>query len=142
MMPPKIAVSLPNSVPPRGAYSRAVVVGDVLYSAGIGPRDVVTGSLPGPSIEAQVQQTLANLRQVVEAGGYRLDDVVKVTVYLHDIERDFGAFDRLYRQWWQSPYPARTTVGAVLPGILIEMDAVAVRGAGSHAEEGGADGED
>jgi 2-iminobutanoate/2-iminopropanoate deaminase len=126
-------VTLPPDVPtPKGAYSPGVRVGDLLFVSGQVPRDVRTGELLGDDIRAQSRGVLANLRRVLEAGGASLDDVVAVTVYLADVD-DWGTFNEVYRETFSPPYPTRTAVGAQLRGILVEVNAVAVRPGASRA---------
>jgi 2-iminobutanoate/2-iminopropanoate deaminase len=111
--------------PPSGAYSHVAAVGELLFTAGVGPADRA-GSVPD-GIANQARAALANLEAVLHAAGSSFDDVVKVTVHLADVERDFAEFDAVYRSMLTEPYPVRTTVGSTLGGILIEVDVVAVR---------------
>jgi 2-iminobutanoate/2-iminopropanoate deaminase len=121
-------VTLPPDLPaPKGAYSPAVRFGDMLFVSGQVPRDVRTGELFGDDIRAQTRGVLENLRRVLEAGGATLDDVVAVNAYLADPD-DWAAFNEVYRETFSPPYPTRTTVGAQLRGILVEVSAIAVRG--------------
>jgi 2-iminobutanoate/2-iminopropanoate deaminase len=119
-------VTLPDTPPPKGAYSPAVRFGDLIFVSGQVPRDVRTGELLGDDVRAQSRGVLANLRRVLDAAGASLDDVVSVTVYLADPE-DWGAFNDVYRETFTPPYPARAVVGAGLRGILVEVSAVAAR---------------
>jgi 2-iminobutanoate/2-iminopropanoate deaminase len=121
---------LPNEVPrPAGAYSPAVRAGDLVFISGQVPRDPRTGELPGEDIASQVRQVLANVKAALAAAGATLDDVVSVTAYLADVD-DWGTFNDIYREAFRPPYPTRTTIGANLRGILVEVSAVAfVRGA-------------
>jgi enamine deaminase RidA (YjgF/YER057c/UK114 family) len=85
----------------------------------------------GTTIEEQTEVTLTNLRFVLSAAGLTLADVVRVGAHLQDLERDFAGFEHVYKRYFKPPYPARTTVGSRLPGILVEIDVVAcVRQAG------------
>ena len=88
------------------------------------PRDPRTGAVVGTTVVEQTRQVIENLRRVLEAGGATLDDVVSVTCYLSN-ERDWDAFNAEYRQIFRAPYPTRTTVGAGLRDVLVEMSAVA-----------------
>ena len=119
-------VSLGSDVPPpKGAYSPAVRVGDLLFVAGQVPRDPRTGALVGgDDVAAQARQTLANLRGVLAAAGATVDDVVSVLVHLADPD-DWGTFDAVYRETFTPPFPTRTVVGAALRGIKVEITAVA-----------------
>jgi enamine deaminase RidA (YjgF/YER057c/UK114 family) len=110
---------------PSGAYSHVAAVGELLFTAGVGPADRA-GDVPD-GIAAQTRAALTNLEAVLRAAGSSFDDVVKVTVHLADVERDFDGFDSVYRSMLHAPYPVRTTVGSVLGGILIEVDVVAAR---------------
>jgi 2-iminobutanoate/2-iminopropanoate deaminase len=119
-------ITLPDAPPPKGAYSPAVRVGELLFVSGQVPRDVHTGELLGHDIREQSRGVLGNLRRVLEVAGAGLEDVVAVTVYLSNPE-DWGAFNEVYRETFTPPYPARAVVGAGLRGILVEVSAVAVR---------------
>ena len=112
---------------PAGPYSPAVRAGDFLYVSGQVPRDPRTGALLGATIEEQAHGTLANLRRVLEAAGASMEDVVSVIVYLAD-ENDWGAFNAVYREAFNAPYPSRTVVGAGLRGVLVDNSAVAFVG--------------
>lgn len=109
---------------PVGPYSQAVRAGGFLFVAGQGPLDPATRELP-VGIEAQTRQVLRNIAAILDAGGCTLDDVVKVTVHLADIGQ-FAAFNAVYGEYFREPYPVRTTVGSQLPGILVEIDAIAL----------------
>jgi enamine deaminase RidA (YjgF/YER057c/UK114 family) len=78
----------------------------------------------GGSVEEQAAQVLRNVRDVLAAGGATLDDVVAATIYLTN-EEDWGAVNDIWKATFRAPYPSRTTVGARLRGILIEVTVVA-----------------
>ena len=109
---------------PAGPYSQGIRIGDRLYTAGFGPQNPETGAVPA-GIYAQTRQVLTNIRNVLAAGEAGLNDVIKVTAYLLDIERDFEEYNRAYGEFFSEPYPVRTTVGAHLSGILVEIDVIA-----------------
>lgn len=118
-------VFLPADVPlPAGAYSPAVRAGDFLYASGQVPRNLRTGAVVGTTVEEQAHQVIANLEEVLAAGGATLDDVVSTVIYLTN-EEDWGAVNDIWKAAFTAPYPSRTTVGARLRGILIEISAVA-----------------
>jgi 2-iminobutanoate/2-iminopropanoate deaminase len=115
-----------------GPYSSGLIAGDTVYVAGQGPLDPASGAIVGRTIEEQTELTLKNVRRILEAAGCSMDDCVKTTVHLLNIE-DFERFNAVYRTFFTKPYPARTTVQSVLwHGILVEIDAVAVRGCGNR----------
>jgi 2-iminobutanoate/2-iminopropanoate deaminase len=109
---------------PKAPYSPVAVVGSTVYTAGQVGFDRA-GALVEGGIEAQTRQALANLTACLEAAGAGLADVAKVNVYLANLD-DFDAYNAAYREAFDEPFPARTTVGAELPGgILVEIEAVA-----------------
>lgn len=110
---------------PGGAYSHGVVAAGLLFTAGMGPH-LPTGELAGETIGEQTAQVLRNLAAVLAHRGRTLADVVKVTVHLADVARDFTGFDAAFREVMAAPYPVRTTVGSTLLGILVEIDVVAL----------------
>lgn len=111
---------------PGGHYSQAVRAGNEIYVSGSGPFDPKTHEIVPGGIEEQTKQTLRNIAAVLEAAGSSLKDVVRVTVYLKNID-DFEAMDLVYKKYFPEDPPARTTVQAVLYGKtrLIVMDAIA-----------------
>jgi 2-iminobutanoate/2-iminopropanoate deaminase len=111
---------------PAGAYSPAVRAGDVIHVSGQVPKDLRTGALVGETVEEQAVQVIANIREVLAAAGATLDDVVAATIYLTN-EQDWTAVNDIWKASFTAPYPARTTVGARLRGILIEISVVAYR---------------
>lgn len=110
---------------PKGTYSQAVRVGDLIFTSGFGPHDPVTGEVVGQGVQEQTRQTLHNVDATLRAAGSSLQMAVKTTIHLADLD-DFAEFDEVYRSSVTAPYPVRTTVGATLAGILVEIDAVAV----------------
>jgi len=93
--------------------------------AGVGPYDPVTRAVVGRSIEEQTAQAIRNAAAVLAGAGCGLTDVVNCTAYLAKLERDWDGFDAVYGTFFESPYPARTTVGTELKGILVELSIVA-----------------
>jgi 2-iminobutanoate/2-iminopropanoate deaminase len=111
---------------PPAPFSPVVVSGDLVYTAGQVGTDA-QGAIVEGGVEEQARQALENLRLCLEAAGCGLRDVVKVNAYLTDIGA-FPAYNSVYREFFDEPYPARTTVGAVLaPGLLVELEAIARR---------------
>jgi 2-iminobutanoate/2-iminopropanoate deaminase len=114
---------------PGGGYSHVTRTAEgVVFTAGFGPHDPRNGALPD-GIEAQTEATLANVARALAAVDLDLSHVVKATVHLAELQRDFAAFDAAYRRVMPEPFPVRTTVGSQLLGILVEIDVVASVGA-------------
>ncbi len=111
-------------VKPTACFSHAIVANGFVFVTGQGPMDPAAGASPD-GFAAQVRQTLINLRTVLGLAGAGMEDVVKVTAYLTDLTR-FAQYDAIYREFFPSTPPARTTVGCQLPGILVEIDCIAV----------------
>jgi len=111
-----------------GPYSQAVAEGQLLFTSGQLPIDPATGELRNGDIATASRQALTNLRAVLVAGGADLSAVVKTTVFLKDM-RDFQAFNAVYAEFFQEPFPARSCVQvAALPkDSRVEIEAVAVR---------------
>lgn len=111
-----------------GPYSQAIVVDNVVYTAGQVALDPVTGELIGKTVAEQTEQVLKNLTAVLAASGSSLGQVVKTTVFLADMA-DFTAMNEVYAKHFGGHRPARSTVQAAgLPkGARVEIDAIAVR---------------
>jgi 2-iminobutanoate/2-iminopropanoate deaminase len=111
---------------PKPPYSPVVVSGDTVYTAGQianGP----DGNLVEGAIEEQTRQVLQNVRTCVEAGGLTMADVVKVNAFLADLA-DFPGYNEVYTEFFDAPYPVRSSVQVGLPaGVLVEIEAVARR---------------
>ena len=108
-----------------GPYSQAVRAGDLLFVSGQVPIDPETGKLIDGDAAAQTHRVLRSLDAIVRAAGATLDDVVKTTVYLADMN-DFVTMNRVYATWFADPAPARAAVQvARLPkDARIEIDAI------------------
>lgn len=76
----------------------------------------------GATIDVQTRRVLQSLHALLEDNGLSFNDVLKVTVHLQDLDRDFAGFDAVYREFFSPPYPVRTTVGSRLANILVEID--------------------
>lgn len=120
----KHAISTADAPSPVGPYSQGVVANGFLYTAGFGPQDPAAGGAIAEGVEEQTRQVLRNIRAVLDAHGASMDDVVKSTVHLQHLDRDFAGFNRAYREFFTEPYPVRTTVGSTLASILVEIDVV------------------
>ena len=110
-----------------GPYSQAVEAGNTLYISGQIPVNPETGEVP-VTIEEQTAQCLKNIRAILEEAGYTIDNVVKSTVLLDDIN-DFAAMNEVYASVYTRDMPARVCYEvAKLPlGVKIEIETVAVK---------------
>lgn len=114
-----------------GTYSQAVKVGDTVYLSGQIPLIPQTAELVGGEMEGQIRRVFDNLAAVAEAAGGSLADVVKLNIFLTDLDH-FPLVNQVMAEYFSEPYPARAAIGvASLPkGAGVEMDAVMVLGAG------------
>jgi 2-iminobutanoate/2-iminopropanoate deaminase len=117
-----MTASAPQAI---GPYSQGVIANGLLFTAGQIAIDPQTGRLVDGGFPEQTERVLKNLSAVVEAAGATWGDVVKTTVYLHDMA-DFPTFNEMYGRHIGDARPARSTVQAAgLPrGALVEIDAV------------------
>lgn len=119
-------VETSNAPKPGGHYSQAVIHNGLIYISGQLPIDPVTGEKKLGSIEEQTEQVLANIRAIVEAAGSDLNHVLRMTVYVSDIEL-WGKVNEIYARTFGEHRPAR----AVVPvkdlhyGFKIEIEAIA-----------------
>jgi len=117
-----------NAPQPLGPYSQGIMAGNMLFIAGQGSIDPKTGKMLGEDIESQTRQTMQNVKAIVEASGFSMSDLVKVTIYLKNAS-DFQRMNDVYKTFFSQSPPTRTTVqaGFVNPNMLIEIDAIAYR---------------
>lgn len=114
-----------NAPSPAGPYSQGIAVDRFVFVAGQRPADPKTGEI-AEGIAAQTRQVIENLASVLETAGSSLEDVVRSTVYLSDIKY-FAEMNAVYEKLMPKPYPARTTIGTQLRGILVEIDVIAIK---------------
>ena len=126
---------------PVGAYPHARRVGDLLFLSGLGPRSPETDAIPGLALDdngeileydmaAQCHAVFANVRTVLEAAGSGWGQLVDVTVFLTDMDRDFETFNRIYAEYFNDNQPCRTTVeiNCLPTPIAIELKCIATTG--------------
>lgn len=108
-----------------GPYSQAVMAGGLLFVSGQIPLDPQTGEVVSGGVPAQAKQVLENMKAVVEAANSGMDKVVKVTIYITDMNQ-FAIVNEIYGTYFSDPFPARACVEvSKLPkGVEVEMDAV------------------
>lgn len=124
---------------PVGAYAHARRVGELLFLAGVGPRDPATDAIPGGpvrdasgaplpyDVEAQTRATIENVKRILAAAGASLEDVIDVSAFLIDMDRDFATFNRVYAEAFGKVGATRTTlaVSALPTPIAVELKVVA-----------------
>jgi len=110
-----------------GPYSQGIIANGFLFTAGQIALDPKAGQIVAGGIVEQTERVMENLQEVLKAAGASWGDVVKTTVYLHDLS-SFPVVNEIYGKWLGSARPARSTVQVPgLPrGALVEIDAVAV----------------
>lgn len=124
---------------PVGLYPHARRVGNLLFLSGIGPRDPETNGVPGLKqsasgnflefdFAAQCHSVFKNVRTVLESSGARWEDLVDVTVFLVNMERDFHTYNQIYAEYFKDNQPCRTTVGinSLPTPIAIELKCIAI----------------
>jgi 2-aminomuconate deaminase len=123
---------------PLGVYPHARRAGNLLFLSGIGPRERGSTKVPGMtvdskglvisySIEEQCLAVFNNVNHVLEAAGAKWVNLIDVTVFLTNLEKDFEVYNRVYREHFKNIQPCRTTIGcSALPGgIAIELKCIA-----------------
>lgn len=110
-----------------GPYSQAVEVNGMVYTSGVIPVIPQTGEIPSGAA-AQAKQAFANLRALLEAAGCTMEQVVKTTVFIKNMD-DFGLVNEIYASFFTGTYPARSCVEVSrLPkDVLLEIEAIARR---------------
>lgn len=122
---PKEEIRTPHAPLPLGSYSQGVRAGSHLYLAGQCGFDPASRELVSEDAGEQTRQALANLRSVIEAAGGDMSDLVTVRVYISS-DDDWADVNAAYGEFFERPFPARTTVAAGLgPGIRVEIDGIA-----------------
>lgn len=121
----KKEIKHPDKQVDTGAYSAGVEVDGWVYVSGQGPLDLKTGEIVQGDIKVQTRVTLDHVKKILEAAGCTMNDVVKCTVHLLNLD-DFPAYNEVYAEYFTAVKPARTTVqSGLIGGILVEIDAVA-----------------
>ncbi len=112
---------------PIGAYSQAVKSGNTVFISGQIPLDPETMEMVSDNIEQQIEQVFKNLSEVTQAAGGDLNDIVRLTMYLKDIN-DIAKANEAMARFFEEPYPARVSieVSALPRQALIEVDAIMV----------------
>ena len=124
----KKIVASPNAPAAVGTYSQAVIADNTIYASGQLPIDPATGEFAKGGFKEQLTQVFTNLKNVLEEGGFKMSDAVKVTVYLQDLA-NFAALNEVYAKFFSEPYPARVAfqVAALPKNAMVEVDIIAVK---------------
>lgn len=122
----KTEIATANAPQAIGPYSQAIAVSKTLYCSGQIPINPATGNIESTDITEQAHRALNNVRAVLAAAGADMNDVVKTTVYLTDLN-DFAIVNAIYGEYFEKPYPARSCVQvAALPkNAKIEIEVTA-----------------
>lgn len=122
----KQVVSPSYGAKPIGPYSPAIRIGNFVFTSGQIALDPQTGKLVDGDVAAQARQALSNLKTLIEASGTSLNNVVKTTLFLKDMD-DFQTVNAIYAEFFASEPPARSTVqvSALPGGALVEVEAIA-----------------
>ena len=122
----KEAIATANAPAAIGPYSQAVKDGDLIFVSGQLPIDPKTGEFTSDNVQDQTKQSLENVKAILAAAGYGMENVLKTTVYLADIS-DFAEMNDVYAQYFSEPYPARAAfqVAAIPKGAKVEIEVVA-----------------
>ena len=110
-----------------GPYSQGIMAGGFIFVSGQIPLDPVKGEIVGQTIEEQAHQVFKNLRAILQAAGSSLNEVVKATVFLADMN-DFSRMNEVYAQYFSEPYPARAAfqVARLSREAKIEVEVIAL----------------
>lgn len=124
---PRIAIHTDQAPAAIGPYSQAVRAGSTVYLSGQIPLDPATGELVAGDIQAQARRAFDNLRAVCEAAGGSLEQVARLGLYVTNLA-DFAAVNAVMAEYFDAPYPARSTiqVSALPKAAAFEVDAVLV----------------
>lgn len=111
-----------------GPYSQAIQVGNLVFASGQIPIDPATGSFVAGGVKEQARQSLTNVKAILDEAGLTLDNVVKTTMFLADMN-DFADVNAVYAEFFAEPYPARSAVAVkTLPkGALVEIEVIAAQ---------------
>ena len=119
-------ISTDDAPPSIGPFSQGIRDGGKIYVSGQGPIDPETGEVVSEDIEEQTARTLENIDSVLRAAGRSLDDIVKATVFVMDMD-DYDAINEVYAEYMSDPYPARSAVqvGDLPVDIGVEIEVIA-----------------
>ena len=118
-------ISTENAPKAIGPYSQGILSGNLIFTSGQIPINPETGEIEETEIKGQTRQVLENLKAVLTAGGSSLDNVIKTTCYLQNME-DFASFNEIYAEYFtQNPARSCVSVKALPKGSLVEIEVIA-----------------
>lgn len=123
----KKVISTTNAPAAIGPYSQAIEVNGMVFTSGQIPVNPATGEIP-EGIEAQAEQVMTNIKNLLQAAGTSMENVIKTTVFIKEMD-DFGKVNAVYAKYFEGDCPARSCVEvARLPkDVLMEMEAIALK---------------
>ena len=123
----KIEIKTNNAPAAIGPYSQAIEANGFVFASGQIPVNPATGEIP-EGVEAQAEQVMINMKNLLEAAGTSMENVVKTSVFIQNMD-DFATINAIYAKYFVNECPARACVEvAKLPkGVLLEMEAIAVK---------------
>ena len=123
----KIEIKTNNAPAAIGPYSQAIEANGFVFASGQIPVNPATGEIP-EGVEAQAEQVMQNMTNLLAAAGTSMENVVKTCVFIQNMD-DFAAINAIYAKYFPMPCPARSCVEvAKLPkGVLLEMEAIAIK---------------
>lgn len=123
----KKVISTTNAPAAIGPYSQAIEANGMVFASGQIPVNPATGEIPA-GIEAQAEQVMTNMKNLLEAAGTSMENVVKTTVFIKSMD-DFGTINGIYSKYFTKDCPARSCVEiSRLPkDVLLEMEAIALK---------------
>jgi len=123
----KEIIATKNAPAALGPHSQAVKAGGFVFTSGQLPLDPSSGKMVGDGIENETRQTLENLKAILEASGSSLNEVVKTTVFITDMD-DFAKMNAIYGQYFAESFPARATVevSGLAKNAKVEIQAIAM----------------
>ncbi len=122
----KKVISTSNAPAAIGPYSQAIQVGNLVYTSGQIPINPLTGTVVEGGIKEQTQQSLQNVKAILQEAGLTMQNVIKTTVFMADMN-DFADMNAVYAEFFSEPYPARSAVAVkTLPkGVMVEIEVIA-----------------
>jgi 2-iminobutanoate/2-iminopropanoate deaminase len=124
----KQSVNIPNAPAPIGPYSPAIIAGNQLFVSGQIPLNPLDGTFKNETIEEATKQVMENLKNIIIAAGFTMNDVVKCSIFLKDLN-NFSAVNQVYASYFGETPPARETVEiSRLPmDAIVEISCIAIK---------------